>query len=71
MNPIPELGSMLKQLRLSGILDSIEARNREAIDLKIPYWTAPGFPDTELRCMGRLESSNVEGSITEELQAGA
>jgi hypothetical protein len=32
MNPIPELGSMLKQLRLSGILDSIEARNREAID---------------------------------------
>ena len=37
MNPIPELGSMLKQLRLSGILDSIEARNREAIDLKIPY----------------------------------
>jgi hypothetical protein len=37
MNPIPELGSMLKQLRLSGILDSIEARNREAIDLTLPY----------------------------------
>ena len=37
MNPIPELGFMLKQLRLSGILDSIEARNREAIDLTLPY----------------------------------
>ena len=28
---------MLKQLRLSGILDSLEARNREAIDLKLAY----------------------------------
>ena len=37
MNPIPELGPMLKQLRLSGILDSLEARNREAIDLKLAY----------------------------------
>ena len=37
MNPIPELGPLLKQLRLSGILDSLEARNREAIDLKLAY----------------------------------
>jgi DNA replication protein DnaC len=37
MNPIPERGPMLKQLRLSGILDSLEARNREAIDLKLAY----------------------------------
>ena len=37
MNPIPELSPMLKQLRLSGILDSLEARNREAIDMKLPY----------------------------------
>jgi len=32
MNPIPELITLLKQLRLSGILDSLEARNREAVD---------------------------------------
>lgn len=37
MNPIPELTSPLKQLRLSGILDSLEARNREAIDRKLAY----------------------------------
>ena len=37
MNPIPELNSALKQLRLSGILDSLEARNREAIDRKLAY----------------------------------
>ena len=27
MNPLPELSPYLKQLRLSGILDSLEARN--------------------------------------------
>jgi hypothetical protein len=27
---------MLKQLRLSGILDSIEVRNRQAIENKLP-----------------------------------
>lgn len=37
MNPIPELTPHLKQLRLSGILDSLEARNREAIDRKLAY----------------------------------
>jgi DNA replication protein DnaC len=37
MNPIPELAPMLKQLRLSGILDSLEARNREAIDSKLAH----------------------------------
>jgi hypothetical protein len=35
MHPIPELSPLLKQLRLSGILDSLEARNREAIDRKL------------------------------------
>jgi hypothetical protein len=28
MNPLPELTPMLKQLRLSGILDSLESRNK-------------------------------------------
>lgn len=37
MNPAPELGTHLKQLRLSGILDSLEARNREAIHSKLAY----------------------------------
>lgn len=37
MNPMPELASQLKLLRLSGILDSLEARNRQAIDGKLPY----------------------------------
>jgi DNA replication protein DnaC len=37
MNPIPELNPHLKQLRLSGILDSLEARNRQAIDGKLAY----------------------------------
>lgn len=37
MNPIPELTPQLKQLRLSGMLDSIEARNRQAIEAKMPY----------------------------------
>lgn len=37
MNPIPELTPQLKQLRLSGILDSLEARNRMAIDSKLAY----------------------------------
>jgi len=37
MNPVPELAPHLKQLRLSGILDSLEARNRQAIDSKLAY----------------------------------
>jgi len=37
MNPMPELGPQLKQLRLSGILDSLDSRNRQAIDGKLAY----------------------------------
>lgn len=37
MNPMPELSPQLKQLRLSGILDSLDARNREAIEHKLAY----------------------------------
>ena len=37
MNPMPELTPMLKHLRLSGILDSLETRNRQAIDEKMAY----------------------------------
>ena len=37
MNPYPEITPHLKQLRLSGILDSLEARNRQAIESKLAY----------------------------------
>lgn len=37
MNPMPELSPMLKELRLSGILDSLEVRNRQAIEEKLAY----------------------------------
>lgn len=37
MNPMPDLTPMLKQLRLSGIMDSIESRNRQAIENKMSY----------------------------------
>lgn len=36
-NPMPELAPALKQLRLSGVLDSLERRNREAIEHKMTY----------------------------------
>jgi DNA replication protein DnaC len=37
MNPMPELSPLLKQLRLSGILETLPARNREAIENKLSY----------------------------------
>ena len=37
MNPMPSLEPMLKQLRLSGVLDSLELRNRQAIESKLAY----------------------------------
>jgi hypothetical protein len=37
MNPMPALIPMLKEIRLSGILDSLEVRNRQAIEEKLAY----------------------------------
>ena len=37
MNPMPQLTPHLKQLRLSGILDSLEIRNRQAVEQKLAY----------------------------------
>ena len=37
INPMPELAPLLKQLRLSGFLDSLAQRNREAIEGKLAY----------------------------------
>jgi DNA replication protein DnaC len=37
ITPLPELTPILKQLRLSGLLDSLDARNREAIEKKLTY----------------------------------
>jgi DNA replication protein DnaC len=36
-HPSPELAHQLKQLRLSGFMDSLETRNRQAIESKLPY----------------------------------
>ncbi len=41
MNPMPELAPQLKQLRLSGILNTLEARTREAIELPLPARNRP------------------------------
>ena len=37
LNPMPELEGMLKKLRLSGVLNSLAVRNREAIENKMTY----------------------------------
>ena len=37
MNPMPELIPMLKGLRMSGVLDFLETRNRQAIEEKLSY----------------------------------
>ena len=37
MNPMPQLEPMLKQLRLSGMLDSLAARNQQAIKSQLAY----------------------------------
>lgn len=37
MHPMPQLSPLLKQLRLSGILDSLEVRNKEAVQAKLAY----------------------------------
>lgn len=37
LNPIPELSPLLKQLRLSGMTDSLAQRNREAIEHQLSY----------------------------------
>jgi DNA replication protein DnaC len=37
MNPMPQLESLLKQLRLFGILESLEGRNRQAIESKLAF----------------------------------
>jgi len=36
-NPLPELASQLKELRLSGFLGSLEERNRQALEGKLAY----------------------------------
>ena len=37
LQPMPELAPLLKQLRLSGFLESLPTRNREAVDNKLSY----------------------------------
>jgi len=37
MNPIPEISALLKPLKLSGMLEKLDIRNREAIEGKLSY----------------------------------
>lgn len=37
MSPMPELSPLLKRLRLSGILESLDQRNRQAVEQKLAY----------------------------------
>ena len=37
LNPMPEMTPQLKQLRLSGLLETLAQRNREAIEKKLSY----------------------------------
>ena len=37
MQPMPELAPLLKQLRLSGLLESLPARHRQAVEKKLSY----------------------------------
>ncbi len=37
MHPMPQLLPLLKQLRLSGIFDSLEMRNKQAVEQKLSY----------------------------------
>jgi DNA replication protein DnaC len=37
MNPMPEIVPMLKLLRLSSILETLEPQNRQAIENKLSY----------------------------------
>ena len=58
MNPSPELNTILRQLRLSGILDSLEQRNREAIDGQLAYtefyFTHTFWPDFDAFCIREI-----------------
>ena len=71
MNPMPQLESMLKQLRLSGILESLTARNQQAIESKLAYtdFLALVFQDEiarrDQRQFGqRLRKAQVSGDKT-------
>ncbi|MBW2154967.1 MAG: ATP-binding protein [Deltaproteobacteria bacterium] len=55
MNPMPELIPMLKQLRLSGMMDSLESRNRQAIEQK-------------LSCMDSLCTTIIQDEIARRTQ---
>ena len=61
MNPMPQLAPLLKQLRLSGILDSLEVRNRQAIEEKLAY---TDFLAMLIQDGARRNIENVERSVS-------
>lgn len=70
-NALPELEPQLKQLRLSGVLDSLSLRNKEALEHKLSYleFLALILQDETLRreqrkYETRLRRANFQGSKT-------
>ena len=48
--PMPELAPLLKRLRLSGILESLPERNREALEAKLSHTEFPGAAHSGRGC---------------------
>lgn len=70
-HPMPEINTLLKQLRLSHIMESLLQRNREAIERKMPYpeFLALILQDELLgrdnrKLKARMKRANVRGDKT-------
>lgn len=70
-HPMPEINSLLKQLRLSHIMDNLPQRNREAIERKLAYpeFLALLLQDEILgrdnqKLKARMKRANVRGDKT-------
>lgn len=71
MNPAPQLATSLKQLRLSGILDSLERRNRQAIQDGLSFTDFLGLlvqdevaRRDQKKFSGRFRRANFRGEKT-------
>ena len=70
-HPMPEINTLLKQIRLPHILDNLQQRNREAIEKKLAYpeFLALLLQDEILgrdnrKLRARLKRANVSGDKT-------
>src|ERR1700722_2663687 len=70
-HPMPEINTLLKQLRLSHIEDNLPQRNREAVERKLAYpeFLALIFQDEILgrenkKFQARIRRANIQGDKT-------